>query len=236
MARKKPVLLLVFGIINLAVGGIGLLFSLCCGAFSGLGYVGLRKLYEDAGPQDQKEWDDIWHSFSDNVPGLPPFLVAWFAAWFFLAMIQIISGIGLVRIRSWGRWLCATWGLLQFVVTAAALFYLLAVLAPGLEKSAPDLEKWWQKQEERQRAKGQPVQPRQRIDAMGGTGNPLLDNLPMTLLSLFFLIYGGLAFVIMALPQTGKTIARYHGKDDDILQGSADRLYDDEDERRRRPE
>ena len=68
----------------------------------------------------------------------------------------------------------------------------------------------------------------------GGTGNPIVDNITTIGMSGFSVAYAVAAFIFMILPQTGKAIARYHGKEDGPLQDRPEDLYDEDQERIRR--
>jgi hypothetical protein len=233
VTRKKPVAVLVFGILNLVFGSLGLVMNLCCGLSIAGFYLMVTSVSQQAAPQDKKELEELWRAFSDNVPGLLPIVISSLAVSFLLGIMEIVSGIGLVRIRNWGRWLCAIWAVLQVLTVATSLFIQIVVVAPGMQKAMEDLQKWSERQQQRDRERGKnqgapPVQ----FNTMGGSGNPYADNALTVAMSSFSLIYAGVAFVFMVLPQTGKAIARYNGKED-WREGEQD-LYDDDYERKRR--
>lgn len=235
MTRKKPTAVLVFGILNLVLGSISLVGNLCCGAGFALGYVAMRSIYQQAPPEAQKELDDLWAAFSNNVPGLLGVMIGQVVVAVVMGVIQVMSGIGMVRVRSWGRWLCAIWGLLEVVFVIASLFYQMTYLYPGMQKATQDFEKWMEKQEEKQRKMGQTPPPRQKFNMMGGSsGNVIADNALSIIFSGLYLGYGALVFIVMVLPNTGKAIARYNGTDGEFPGQGQDDFYDDDYQRRRR--
>jgi len=224
----------VFGILNLVLGGLSLAGNLCCGLGFAMGYVAIRSVYQSVPPEGQKELDDLWQAFAKNVPGLLPVMIGQVIVALVLAVIQVVSGIGLVRVRGWGRWLCATWGLLEIILVISTMFYQLTYFYPGLQKATDDFEKWMDKQEEKQRKMGQAPPPRQKINMGGGSGNVIADNAVSIVFSGLYLAYGALVFIFMVLPQTGKAIARYNGLDEEFPGQRQDDFYDDDYQRRRR--
>src|SRR5262245_28994127 len=112
MTRKKPVAMLVFGIINLVVGSLGAVACVCAGGVFLLMYAGFRSAFQQAAGPEQELLNDMGTAFSKNLPGLVPFMTAYTVIGIVLSVVQIVSGVGLVAIRNWGRWLCAIWAVL----------------------------------------------------------------------------------------------------------------------------
>jgi hypothetical protein len=235
MKRKKPIALLIFGILNLVFGGINLVMHLCCGVVAAGLFFALSSLYQQVPPQDQKELEGLWQAFSNNVPGLIPFVIASLVVSLILGLMQLVSGIGLVKIQNWGRWLCAVWGVLEVVTVSASLFYSIAILSPGMEKAVKDLDQWAEKMEQRQRKAGQAPPPRQKFTTIG-SGNVLLDNAVSIMMSVLNIGYGLAAFIFMVLPQTSQAIARYNAPAEELPPERTDDYYDEEFQRRRRLE
>jgi hypothetical protein len=232
VTRKKPVAVLVFGILNLVFGSLGLVTNLCCGLSIGGFYLMLVSVYQQAQPQDKKELEELWRAFSENVPGLVPIFIGSLVVSFLLAIMEIVSGIGLVRIRNWARWLCGVWAVLQVLTVATSLCIQIVIVAPGMQKAMEDLQKWSERQQQRDRERGKNQgAPPLQFNTMGG-GNPYADNAVTVAVSSLSLIYASVAFVFMVLPQTGKAMARYNGNETP-LEDEPD-VYDDDYERRRR--
>jgi hypothetical protein len=235
MPRKKPVVVFVFGILNIVFGSLGAIYNFCCGAGLGGMYLLFRNFFQQMPAKDQDELVRLWRAFADNVPGLIPAFVAYLTVSLVLAIVEIVSGIGLVRIRSWARWLAACWAVLNILALACWVFYQVAVVNPGMQKAGPELEKKLQEFEKKQQQKGQQPPPRQRLDNLGGTGNPVVDVAMTALSSSLGFIYTGVVLVIMLLPNTGRAIAQYNRKDEDFAEPRQDDFYDDEYQRLRRP-
>src|SRR6267142_2252898 len=154
MPRKKPTAVFVIGILNVVFGAMRAVCNLCTGVALGGGYVLVRKLYNDAPPEAKKPLEDVGNSFLDNVPYLVPFLITSLVVSTLLGIMQIVSGIGLIKVKNWARWLCVVWAVLMIVVVAVNLFYQMAVLSPGMEKAMDDIEKVLDRIEQDQRKKG----------------------------------------------------------------------------------
>jgi hypothetical protein len=232
---------MVFGILNLIFGTIGLLGTCCCGVGLGFVYLGVREAIRQgqqkgAAPELQ-DFQGMLAAVSDNVPGIEAVAIGYLVATFILTLALLISGFGLIAIRPWGRWLCAVWAVLSIAVTVFGLGYMMFVFTPAAPKMAEDMEKWAKKIEDRARQKGQQVPPRQKLnEAARTTGNPILDNLSGIIFTGFELLYPAIAFMFMVIPQTGRAIARYHANDEQQGQPSPEHdLYYGDDERRRRP-
>jgi hypothetical protein len=230
--RKKPTAVFVFGILNIVFGAMSLISFLCCGVVIGGLYGVVMSAYGNAPPEVQKDLDDLGRAFVDNVPGLVAFLIAYFAVGLMLGLMQIISGVGLVRIRPWARWMCVLWGVLEIMTIALSLFYLLAILNPGLEKAVDEMERIQERLEQKQRRQGMNPPPRQKIQR--GTGNPVVDNVLNVLFSLFSLGYAALVTVYLLLPGTGQAIARYNAPEDFGAPEDRPDYYDADFDRRRR--
>jgi hypothetical protein len=225
---------MVFGILNLVFGGISVLGNACCClGFAGL-LMGLQSLQQPNAPPEQRDVAGMFTAFTDNIPGFQSALGGYLAAAVLLSVMQIISGIGLVWIQNWGRWLCVLWAVLRIAMTVAMFGYLVGLVMPGMPKVAQDMEKWLEKMEEKQRQKGMVPPPRQKLDQAGDAGSAANLVLPMASGG-FTIIYAFIAFIFMVLPQTGRAIARYHGRDDGLGRPRRDDLYDEDYERQRRP-
>jgi hypothetical protein len=233
--RNKPVGVLVVGIINMVLGGLSLLtYGALCVCGVGLALI-FRSLYQTMPPQDQKVLDPLWPIFRDNIPGLVPAVIIGVIVSLLLSVMHVIAGWGCVRIKQWGRWTSVVWGVLHVFVLTASLVYMLAVFYPGTQKMYPELDRWLDKIEAEQRAKGQPVQQRTKF-ANSGTGNVIADNIMGILITLVEIGYSAFVAVFMALPATGRAIDRYNRPDGDAEapQRDSHEYYDDDYERQRR--
>jgi hypothetical protein len=236
MARRYPVSLMVFGIVNLLMGGAGLIGNLGWACGIGVSYAGIRFLYQQAPPLEQRQLDELWAAARDNIPGLV--VVAFILdpiVCFLLAVMQCWSGGGLIAVRNWARWMCVMWAVLRILVVLVILFYDIAYFYPGVYKFARDMDAWQQRQEERMRRAGQAPLQQNRVSA-NLTGNVLLDNLVPITTKVLTMIYAAVVLAWMVLPSTAQAIYRYRHPDEESLSSPerADDYYDDEYARQRR--
>ena len=233
---RKPVVCLAFGIINIVLGSMAVLSNLTCACCLGVIYGGLRAVFQNVPAPERREFEELWNSATDAIPGLVlvVFIIEPLVG-LVLGTMQLWAGIGLVRIRSLGRWTCAFWALLRVMTLSLILFYNIAFLYPGVQRWVPVFETWQDKQNERLRKANQ--QPMQRQNLSGNlTGNPVLDNIMAIVMNVALIGYAGIALLFMVLPATGDAIARYQTE---LAEGAAglpsdDGSQDDEFRRERR--
>lgn len=228
MTRKKPVGVFVLGILHLIFGGLTLA-SNCCGSIAMIGlYFLFQGLYQQVPENERGELDELGKAFLDSVPYVREFFVASLVVSLCLSLLQFLSGISLVRVRNGGRIGSVVWAVFYTVVLIGSLTYQMAIMTPGMEKGLGQFETWLQKQEKKQRDRGQPVQPRQPLNKMG-TGNPVLDNALTIAFSLFGFGYAMFTLVYCLLPSTARKIADYNAPEDSSGSSSGGRdFYDDD--------
>jgi hypothetical protein len=235
LKRKKPVVVFVFGILNIVFGGLSMVIGLCCGLGLLFVYIGVRALYQQIPPQDKEELDQLWAAVASNIPGLVPVLIGSVVASLVLAILQIVGGIGLVKVQDWARRLSAFWAVLQIFSLFGFMYYQLAYQYPGFQKAQEDLNNWAKRLEQRQRQPGQPPPPRQNLNMFGaGTGNPIVDNLFEIGFNVCKIAYAAAVFIIMLLPGTAQAMARYRGEDAGFSPEQQDDSFDEDYLRRRR--
>jgi hypothetical protein len=240
--RKRPVSCLVFGILNIVFGSLSVIGNLCCVA-GGFGLFFMFQTLERTIANDRnvpaaqkKTIQDLFGGLLDIGRDLAPFFMVVMAVGCILGILWLMSGIGLVRVKSWGRWLCVSWGIGFTVFVIAVQFWQLAYIYPAMLEYLPKLEKVMEEIEEEQRRQGQTPPPRQHFDQYAGSGNAIADNIMGLAVAGLEVAYALLCVVWMALPQTGHAIAAYNRKSDDEPGARPGDQYDDEYERRRRRE
>jgi hypothetical protein len=200
---------MVFGIINLVLGGLGIAANLSCGCCIGAIYGLVSTGMQNMPAADRREIEELWTSAVDIIPGLvlivfilEPLLSL------VLGIFQVWSGIGLVKVRAYGRWTCVVWAMVRILTLALVLYYNIAFLYPGVQRWVPAFEAWQDKQNERMRQAGQQPIQRQNISA-NFTGNPVADNILPIAFDLLLIGYAVAAMLFMLLPATGSAMADY---------------------------
>jgi hypothetical protein len=241
--RKRPTSCLIFGVLNLVFGTLSILSYLCCSIGGVAAYffiqAGAQAIANDRNmrPEEREAIQPLMTALLDMFREFAPFLIALCVLGCLLSVVWIISGVGLVRVRQWGRWWAIGWGVCFILLIISSTFWSIAHVNPMMMESLEKLDKALDKIEEQQRARGINPPPRQRLSSMGGSGSVVLDNLLGILIATFEAGYALLLIVWMALPQTAAAIAAYNRQDGDGRDaGEPDNRYDDEYERQRRRE
>jgi hypothetical protein len=132
MARKRPTVLAVMGILNIVLGSLFLLCNLC----NGISYI---FLIGGAGDQLLKgkefaELTELWKFLRDQVPGYTAVEASKAIVGLIASTILILGGIGLLGVRRWGRTLSILYSIVAIVVSIGSLAYTLAIVNPALER------------------------------------------------------------------------------------------------------
>src|SRR5262249_28663412 len=130
---------------------------------------------------------EVIDSMTREVPSLVPFMIAGVVFGLTMAVFLLVSGIGLLNMKGWGRALAILFSLLTIAGQAGSLIYRLTYLNPALAS--------WQKDFVARHGGQMEANP------MGG--NPALNNVVEILVTVAFLSYAVLLLVIMLMPSTG---------------------------------
>jgi hypothetical protein len=128
MARKRPAAVVVLAVLHFVFGTLGLCCGTCGGTMTLLPWPHIEAALEgkdEPDPETVAEEEKEVRFFRERLPhkaaveyGLIPFDVL-------LPLALLAAGVGLLRLRPWGRWLslaCAVLALLQGVVYAVYNF------------------------------------------------------------------------------------------------------------------
>src|SRR5205823_6491680 len=117
-------------------GGLWGLCLLCCGTSL---LIVLPTLSSpevlNANPKDRDVLlfvQEYLDSVSRNVPLVREVLVGGMVLWIVLSMGLIVSGIGLLLLKPWARWLCLIYAVLSIVAQLAVLGYSIGVMNPAM--------------------------------------------------------------------------------------------------------
>ncbi len=135
--QQRPTAVTVIAVINFIVGGLGLLGLLCGGAallflFSVLGNVNPPP----GQPNPLKEVQGLFES----IPGYIPFIIASSVLGGIWAIVLIVAGVGLLRMRRWARLACLVYAIYTILGTVGSTIYTFAVVIPATEKWQADFE------------------------------------------------------------------------------------------------
>ncbi len=123
MPRERPAMITTVAILNLIIGGLGLLCGVCgLGgiAFSG----GLLKMTGAAA-------GDVMAGINERVPGFYFWLFAKISLALVLSVLLVVAGIGLLNRKKWGRTLSLVYAVLTIPLQIAYVLFQLLLVQPA---------------------------------------------------------------------------------------------------------
>lgn len=226
--QQRPGLVTAVAVINFIFGGLGILGAVC----GGIGILFLGAMAnaqpQGGGPNPIKELIEVF----ENIPGYIPFVIVSMVLGLIAAVMLIVSGFGLLKMRNWARIFCICYGVYLLLNTAVGLVYTYTVVNPAMEKWAADFQK--RAQQGQMGKPGQPGMPPPQNPAnnMGGMIGGVFG-------SLINVVYGIGLIVVMMLPDVRRAfreggVRAIDREPDDWGRGRRDRdRYDDDDRRPR---
>jgi hypothetical protein len=220
MARRRPTAVTVIGILNIIFGSLGLLCYVCAGA----GFLILYAAFSQAGPQPREMQDlrQLWEAVQRQMPWFGAYMIGNVILSFFLAILLLISGIGLLNMKGWARTLAILYSIITIVTQIAALVLTLAYVNPQILRVTQELM-----------ARNPAFRPSN--DPFGG-GSLMGSNIQSVIGAVIGMIYAIVLLIIMLMPSVSAAFAGRGRRDDYEL----DRQEDEDDdlgrERRRREE
>jgi hypothetical protein len=144
MKPERPVVVLVFAILNIIFGGLGTL-AMCC---VGVMVVFLGAIFSSA-------------PASANIPQLPTDVIVYFVivivSHLILSLLLLVSGIGLLNMRAWARRGSIAYGVATIAISIINAPVYVAFVAPQMEKWQHAVQEEAQRQQQRQGGRPGPV-------------------------------------------------------------------------------
>ncbi|HEV2950375.1 MAG TPA: hypothetical protein VGX70_23545 [Gemmataceae bacterium] len=144
MKPERPVVVLVFAILNIIFGGLGTL-GMCC---VGIMVVFLGAIFSSA-------------PASANIPQLPTDVVVYFVivivSHLILSLLLLVSGIGLLNMRAWARRGSIAYGVATIAISMINAPVYVAFVAPQMEKWQHAVQEEAQRQQQRQGGRPAPM-------------------------------------------------------------------------------
>jgi hypothetical protein len=195
MARERPTVVTVFGILNLVFGGLFGLCSLCAGFALLFAYIA----FKSAPPQAAAELSGVFGSLDRLLPSYKYVLIASVVIGLILDIVLIVSGIGLLRMHPWGRWGSVFYGVGTVLVGIAGLVYNVGYANPAMYKWQQEFQK---DLAAKQKARGGPAQPMPQASA-----NPAATTAQQIAGSVISMAYAIAVLIAMFLPQVSAAFA-----------------------------
>ncbi|MBV9122287.1 MAG: hypothetical protein JO112_02865 [Planctomycetes bacterium] len=187
MVRERPGVVLVFAILNLVFGGLGVFCLLCAGGAFGLFYS-----ISQSNPQAAKDFAALQFPSIVMIYYLVSFGVGWI-----LALILVISGTGLLKMRPWARQLCLIYSGVSIVLSLASLVFSIFYIQPAMQTWQHDFN---QRMAEMDKKQGVPPPPQMQQSPIGG----IIGSVMGTIIGL---LYPVLLAVFMLLPRVSAAFA-----------------------------
>jgi hypothetical protein len=133
MARRRPAVLTVMGILNIVFGSLGLLCNLCAGLSLLLSLGGAMQAGQGQGGGNPFGEDPEMVAFlRAEVPGYAAVRVIQVVVGLATCVVLILAGIGLLKMQRWGRMLSIAYSIVGILVTLGSLVYTLALVNPAM--------------------------------------------------------------------------------------------------------
>jgi hypothetical protein len=148
MPKTAPASLTVIAILHFVFGGIGVLQDTCAGAMMVAG-INQMLVPGSSSPRGTPQFAFI-HDMQLAMERIPAYQLAQcvnLGGDLLISMIMIVSGIGLLRLRIWGRFLSILYAILSIAIKVFAVIYTVAFTLPAFNEfldahrqSAPEVQ------------------------------------------------------------------------------------------------
>src|SRR5205807_2907635 len=118
--RRRPGAAVFFGVCNLVLGALGLIFYSC----SGLMVVALTS--DPTG--------SVWVFLSHDVRAFTPMAVAHVVMSMLISLLLLISGVGLLGLHNWGRLLSLVCAILALLLNVWNVIFQVAFVGPAMQR------------------------------------------------------------------------------------------------------
>jgi hypothetical protein len=189
MARnRRPAIILVMAILNMVMGGFGLLCGFCAAVGNAVGLAVLGGQQNMPGAASNEMFDYM----DKHCPGWQAVEVGRGLMFMLLGVLLIVAGIGMLKMQNWSRWLCLLCAAGIFFVCLGYAVYQVAFLMPATDKMHEDLER---KLGVQPTPGGQaPRRVGQVIGVIASSGVPI--------------VYALVLAIVMVLPAVGEAFSR----------------------------
>src|SRR5262245_9085411 len=138
MSRERPAIVLVMAILNFVFGFFGLMCG-CCGVFAQFGISALGNVSMKGPKGEENPIKDMVAFLERELPGYQAIEVSHGALLLFLGLFLIVSGIGLLLMQSWGRWLAVAVAILVIPLQIGHAIYEIGFVQPATDRWAQQL-------------------------------------------------------------------------------------------------
>jgi hypothetical protein len=165
MARKRPTVVLVIGILNIIFGALGFL-CIGVGAITMVAASQFAKAVPGSDPLELLE------RMNREIPGYSAILAVNLGCQLLLALVLLVSGIGLLYMKPWARWAGIFFSVAMILLSLASLVFTLSVANPTLKRVQAQMETQRVRQQGEPGAFAAPApgpRPEQQVQEMAST-------------------------------------------------------------------
>jgi hypothetical protein len=196
LARPRPAAVTVIAYLNIIFGILWGLVFLCGGTCLLVLISVWNSEAMTAKPETrlQKEMLEVMlTSLRDHIPYFVEVNVGRLVFWLVMTLVLLVSGIGLLSLKSWARTACLVYAILSIMAQLGFLIYAVAVVNPGMGRVNQDLIEWLQTH---------PVPGMESVTRNPGAavGNPIAEAAGSMFGTFLFLIYPVVVLILMLLP------------------------------------
>jgi hypothetical protein len=208
MTPKRPTVVVVFAILQLSLGGIGFLCMGCTGALQLAGVNKLVKQIPQPGGRpnlglEMEEFIQRKHPYHQTVQIVQP------AMGMAAALLMMISGLGLLQMKRWARWLAIGDACFIILLVLAVILYTMIVRGPAVNEFVAE------------KSKDPNLQPQEKmaLNFLGSGGTLATFG---SLFNLVFAAYPVIVIIFMLLPNVSKAFRGQRTTEEDEVQDDLD--------------
>ncbi|HEV3236893.1 MAG TPA: hypothetical protein VGZ25_07885 [Gemmataceae bacterium] len=128
MKRARPAIIMVFAILHLVFGGLGIFIDICSGITQASG--GAKVFTVGNNPQQVEQQQTIQTTIEDRLPAYKAYMYGSLAVSFFLSTSLLVAGIGLLSMKPWARILSLVYAFVSLLEKIVRVIYSVMFLLP----------------------------------------------------------------------------------------------------------
>jgi hypothetical protein len=202
-AAQRPTSVTILAVINFVFGTIGLIQLLCGGVFIVYGPDMLKTMASQPQPGGAPNPFLAMQISMERLAAIPGYTSIMLATHLFngfLTLLALVSGFGLLKMKTWGRWLCLLYAAGTILVTTAGTAYTITVVQPVMAEVAKEVE-------QQLKAKMPPGATVPSTNPLGGTGSAVVS----VITAIFACIYAVAILIVLNRPEVRRAFIRAAG-------------------------
>ena len=132
--RQIPVVVTVIAVLHFVFGGLGLVGDLCAGGMLLAGGGNMFAGFGGGQTPQQQQFQDEMQKATESGPAYKVVQYGQIVLDLVVSLTMIISGIGLLQLRPWGRHLSIVYALLSIALKLFGVVYTLAFTLPAINE------------------------------------------------------------------------------------------------------